>query len=453
MKLRVLTRRPLWLLALPLLSLPHSAARAQDAPPAPVTQPGAQPGAPDDAAPAEGIDPNTIDPGAPVDTPVDVPASTEPEQKPIDTLEFAAYSQLLGGASQLELDLNKATLPEVAAAIEKASGLRVEVSPQWEAYPDSRITAKVAKTSLWDGLGQLKARGVDAQWIGPTRSLQLLPLADVAQAKVPPRNPLSQDLGGASLGVTRVQRTRALLFPATTEGGDKSDRFELELALRPDPRWRTIDGTASWAGLTLIDAKGKAHAVLSDSAGGTVEGAQAAFDAKSIDTSGPVSIKGELRFAVVAKSQKWSLSDLSKPAKLDIQREGAPVRYEYLGASDASGNLTLKFAASNAADVPGSVVALPSPDPNAPSANLPLYHFAGVGSSGGLRLMGADGASVDFLEAGSGLQSTERSEFEVQAVPNPTTGQSIAPTKAEVDVPLEWREVRVPFEIKNIPLP
>jgi len=294
---------------------------------------------------------------------------------------------------------------------------------------------------------------VDAQWIAATRTLQLLPLSDVAEAKVPPKNPLSQELGGSLLGLTRIQRTRSLRFPAVAEGGDKADRFEVELSLRPDPRWRSIDGTASWAGLSLVDAKGKAHPVMSDTAGGTLEGAQAAFDAADVDTSGPVTLRGELRFTVVAKSQKWMLGDLSKPAKLDIERDGVPVHYEFLGSSEAGGATSLKFAASNAANAPGSVVALPSPDPSVPSANLPLYHFAGISSSGGLRLLKADNAPVEFLESGSGLQSVERSEFEVQTLPDPASGQALTPAKAELDVPLEWREVRVPFEIKNIPLP
>jgi hypothetical protein len=76
-----------------------------------------------------------------------------------------------------------------------------------------------------------------------------------------------------------------------------------------------------------------------------------------------------------------------------------------------------------------------------------------VGAAGGLRLLKADSAPVDFLEGGSGLQSNERSEYEVQTIPDATSGQATAPARAEVDVPLEWREVRVPFEIKNIPLP
>ncbi len=467
MKLRTLTRRPLWLLALPILSfspLAHAqnAAPKAPAPKAPASPAAASPAAaPVEAAPAEPAAPeaagdaNGVDPAAPVEgAPVEgAPAPAEAQQKTIDTLDFAAYSKLLGGAAQVELTQSNATLPQLAAALAQASGLRVEVSPQWDAYPDSRITAKIAPTSLWDALGQLKAHGVDAQWVATTRTLQLMPLADVSQAKAPPRNPLSQELGGALLDVTRIQRTRALLFPAPTDAGQKQDRFEVELALRPDPRWRSIDGTASWAGLSLIDVKGKAHPVISDAAGGTVEGAQAAFDASDMDTSGPVTLRGELRFAVVAKSQKWTLGDLSKPAKLDIERDGVPVHYEYLGSSEANGGLSLKFAASNAPDAPGTVVALPSADPNVPSSNLPLYHFAGVGSSGGLRLLKADNSPVDFLEAGSGLQSAERTEFEIQTLPDPANGQAPAPARAELDVPLEWREVRVPFEIKNIPLP
>ncbi len=450
MKLRIPVRRPLWLLALPIFSISALAQVQNPAPKAPARPAGA-PAEP--AAPAGGTntgDATGADAGAPAEI---APAPAQPEQKAIDTIDFAAYSQLLGGASQIELNQTNATLPQIAAALSQASGLRVDVSPQWDAYPDSRITAKIAKSSLWDALGQLKASGVDAQWVAPTRTLQLMPLSDAAEAKVPPRNPLSQELGGALLGVTRIQRTRALLFPATTDAGQKQDRFEVELSLRPDPRWRSIDGTASWAGLSLIDAKGKAHPVLSDAAGGTVEGAQATFDAADVDASGPATLRGELRFTVVAKSQKWTLGDLSKPAKLDIERDGVPVHYEYLGTTEANGSLSLKFAASNAATAPGTVVALPSPDPNVPASNLPLYHFAGVGASGGLRLLKADNTPIDFLEAGSGLQSTERSEFEIQTLPDPANGQATAPARAEVDVPLEWREVRVPFEIKNIPLP
>ena len=448
--IRISSRRPLWLLALPVLSLSSTPARAQV--PAPQVPDTTQPAdAPDDQA-AE--DAAGVEPVAPIDAgATGLPTADVPEPKPIDTLDFASYSKSLGGAAQIELDQKNAPLPQIASALAQATGLRVEVSPQWEAYPDSRITAKIAKTTLWDALGQLKARGVDSQWIAPTRTLQLLPLSDASQAKVPPRNPLSQELGGAQLGLTRVQRTRALRFPATTEAGDKSDRFEVELSLRPDPRWRSIDGTASWAGLSLIDAKGKAHPVLLDSAGGTVEGAQAAFNAADVDASGPLTLRGELRFAVVARSQKWTLPDLSKPAKLSIERDGVPVQYEYLGTSESGGTISLKFAASNSPTAPGSVVALPSTDPSLPSSNLPLYHFAGVSSSGGLRLLGAGDASVDFMEAGSGIQSPERSEFEVQTLPDASSGQPTTPARAEVDVPLEWREVRVPFEIKNIPLP
>jgi hypothetical protein len=448
MKIRTLSRRPLWLLALPLLSLP--AARAQDEPaPADPVEEGvdaAEGGEVDPGAPVEPAAP--IEPGVPIDG---GGAMAEVPVKAIDTIEFDAYTKSLGGATQLEVDAANVSPAELAQKLAAATGLRVEASPQWEAFPDSKITAKIAKTSLWDALAQLKTRGVDAQWIAPTRTLQLLPLSDAAQA-APLKNPLSLDLGGAQLGVTRVQRTRALSFPAATEAGAKSDRFEVELALRPDPRWRSIDGTASWAGLSLVDAKGVAHPVLTEAAGGTLEGAQAAFDAARVDASGPATLRGEIRFAVVAKSQKWELSDLSKPQQLAIERDGVPVRYEYLGATDANGARSLRFAASNPATAPATVIALPSPDPSVPSANLPLYHFAGVGTSGGLRVQRADSAPLEFLETGSGMQSSERSEFEVQTLPDPAN-EAAGPAKIEVDLPLEWREVRVPFEIKNVPLP
>jgi hypothetical protein len=399
-----------------------------------------------------------IIPAAPDGTVADAPPVEAPASEPVARVEGAKWIATLGGPTVLTFNFREAKAPEVAAEISRQSGLRIEASPQW-AGEERAITAQADKLPFWDAVSLLREQAKVDFVSDPLGDWQLVPYV---MSTAPAKGVLSVDWSGSSLSVERVERLRAL-SPNAPEASRREDRLMIMLASRLDPKWKPQPMSLSWANLQVLDAKGRATRATMDpgNMGMASETSPLAFDAAGIDGGGPVTLSGELRFLVPTKTEKWEITNLAQAQKQQksVEVDGEKVLFSFDGVTQTSEGWQIKLSAAVDPTAPQRHIEREgnsAPGEAAATYPIPISPFGVAGAGGIARLYNAQNAPVAFTDAGT-QQNEGRTDAVLQTLSSvnaegqPSVGE--APARLEVDLPLEWREVRLPFEIKNIPLP
>ena len=180
-----------------------------------------------------------------------------------------------------------------------------------------------------------------------------------------------------------------------------------------------------------------------------------AFDLPPQNARRISTLRGVLRLAVITRSQKWELDLATTPKasqRFDSEGGGAIVHFE--GLEPSGEGWSAKFLDSRLPGAPGPQRFLGGKDSTVTAASLSsnsLPHAVTILNSRGERLP-ASGYSRGPGEGGASKwdislrrRRDQHGDFEPEEVG--------APAKIIIDLPLEWREVQIPFEIKDLPLP
>lgn len=179
-----------------------------------------------------------------------------------------------------------------------------------------------------------------------------------------------------------------------------------------------------------------------------VRGLQAPLQIRSGVGNKLVELKGVARFLVRTKSERW---DLGNPLKLDGEQKRV--------VNDTL-TLTLKSVAAAASDpkaleVKIGVAIKRGPNPNIPglrdAGRNPLTDFHFLADC--LKIVDVKGRSFRAFNSRS-TSNEDGEEFDFTFSPNDGEGHQLGePARMIWDVPVEIKEVEVPVEFKDLPLP
>ena len=369
-------------------------------------------------------------------------------QIPLD--EFVAQQ---GGLTRLKLKMNDATADEIAAEVEKQTGIKLWVKDnlRW-GDQTPRFAVEAADQLFWQAIKEwnrgdqnLSVRGDvehPERWRLVKDSAELKGRAFVA--------------GPCLLTLKSIvqQQIRSLDFnsdpqsPAPYESTD----LTLQYSLFIDPKiYPSLIGQ-----MMQVDQVTNAQNLPVEVLGSTTFGPSLGRVQGSIRlyTSGDKAkkltlLKGVIRLALATKTEHWEIDTKQMPsAEKTFHTADGDVRLRFIGFDEFDGKAQANLRSERE-----------------PVPTMRVFRNNGK-YQGDMQLtnLNALARSVQFLNAqgeplqlygyskSSGLELDADMKFTFSPS-NDKDVEKYTPTKIVIDVPLEWREVDVPFEWKDVPLP
>ncbi len=376
-----------------------------------------------------------------------------------------------GGLTHLKLKMDNATADEIAGEVKKQTGVEIVPDQQlrgaeqnvqrfsveatgqpfWEAIRDWNKSDKPNAPTLslqrdWSHPGGWRMvtwnSGPPGRWLqaGPclfganslsvshTRSRSLDPKDD---PKVNPKAAPSSESNTLSMQCSMLidPRLRPLILGLITQIDSASDNLGRPLAQRENYQQIWLDDNNDYSNFNL--------------------------EAPAPDATRLRSLKGTLRLGVITKHEKWEVDLKANPKatrSFKSQESEFTLRLDGVEPRLSSWGLRLHLERK---DIGPKRVFKAKSERNMGGQEARLGPYQDVMRS--VRLLNAEGQPLSL----NGSSSRENEDNGVHTIDiEMTVSQNddkdlehSTPAKLVVDVPLEWREVDVPFEFQDLPLP
>ena len=406
----------------------------------------------------------------PPDAPDEISNPQSAQYLPLLPIALDEWLAQNGGLTRLKLKMDGATADEIADEVRQQSGVEVEPYRDLRGDEDKvpRFSVEATGQPFWEAV---------LQWNRGTQALYMDSLANVRhdstltgwqlvtwnliesgiQAQAGPCL-----LVASEISVNRWRQRKLIPAGQSTESG----LLALSGSLLIDPRLRplilgkalVVEGATDDQGRAIKAGHEFLYPWLEDSQELRFQLATPAHDATHLR-----SLKGLLRLAVVTKHQKWEI-DLKAMPKAERKFKSAEAE------------VTLRFdgLVAQGNEAPGV--------PTEPHSWKALFYLkrtdigprrvffskgtdalfgARLGShedtTRAIRVLNAQGEVLpvkNFDSSGGGDEPTRLLDIKatIERGSQPDL-QKATPAKIIIDLPLEWREVQIPFELKDLPLP
>jgi hypothetical protein len=383
-------------------------------------------------------------------------------------MSVEGWLQQNGGISRLTLKMDNATADEIAAEVLKRTGVALVPEPRLRApangaRPVPRFSVEASGDPFWQAIHGWN-RGKDVlqlsryprsldRWLLVSRPALLL-------------NGHETPFGPCLLVTSEVSvinsRRRVLSRTAQEKNAQEKQAPSAAAGSLSISNWLLID--------PHLRASVSAQFLQLDSATddqGRSIGTQAEFTSPaltfdshpfptSLKLAAPladarmVNLKGALRLAVVSMREKWRIDPRATPrAQREWETETGKVSLHFHGLEEKSGQWLAKFELAREAKAP--------PPTFAPGKSLGLQLGGAVDLRRAIRFLNSDAEEVAVVQSSTALGTVGTMKTTSLELRLDGQGQidreKFTPTAIVVDMPLQWREVQLPFEVKDLPLP
>lgn len=437
--------------------------------------------------------------GAP--SPSGVPSA--PSRAPLLPLSVGDWVAASGGLAPLSLRMHNVTLDQIAREVERQTGLDVAV-PEIQMQPSGTegggggaleepvFSVEAGGKPFWQALREWN-RGPQPVKLGPDWESR-------PRWRIEPGAPEANEGILIQAGPFEMAARHASMFRSRTLGttGTPTPQRALTIqgTMRTDPRIVPSIHAMLLEISEAVDDRGRAIAVRERSqnlhtlGAGDIGTLIFSLDMPQPDARTVARLKGTLRLAVAVKSEKWevALKDAPKASKTFASNGGTTtIHFDGItpGAASATGAATATASLRVVRrDGPGTrTFRAPARGPmQGPDQDGEVLELVQV-LMRGLRIVNAKGERVDSGGGAwhaSGVPdaqgqaayaitiplSSPRAPAPIAPVPGatPMSGPIVSapivsdptasvPARLVAQVPLEWREVQIPFEFKDLPLP
>lgn len=373
-------------------------------------------------------------------------APEQAPEMPLLPLGLEDWLALKGGLTRFKFEAQNATAAEIARALREQTGLDVEITDDMALPLENppRYSIEAAGQPLWEAV---------AMWKRGNKALGLKESYLSGRWTLSPWNVMREGAGLSAgpcfLAATHLSIERAATLKAQNQLGDASNFLTIEVSIRIDPRFAPQVLALAPQMESAVDDKGRSVAVSKQAQlewpRGTELNVFPHLEAPAGDARFLRSVKGTLRLAVQTQGERWEV-DLEEagPRQKSFKSDASQVtaRFEKLESQGEGWVVKLSFEQKSL----GANRVFKSRDDNwwaELSSAFEGRSGVSVLSASGRKMFSTGSQDKSSFENGVHKSSTE---IRYDAADSP-------PTKLIVEVPLEWREVQIPFEFKDIPLP
>lgn len=384
------------------------------------------------------------------------PEPPRPPKPPVPPITLEELTTLAGGPTRITMHLKDATYLQILAELSKQSGVRVRGQFWDEAQRKKTFTVDIENQPFWDAVriigDQLKI--FPQQW-GGQAGLVLTPDSD---GRLRGAKQLSAPMMTAV--VRGIQRTHNVNYSSPenanpAQAKPDTPRISLTGLLMVDPKLRLLNNMARSKVTEAVDDKGVS--LVADKEEGWLYGDnqllwQLQFSLKYRPDIGKklTRLNGSLRFYVVARFDTWEITDLdkakgaSKTVKLGKREE----TYTVDSIAKEGEGYRIKLTVSR------KVEAAPPPEEATPEAQQLRQARRDLARWMSLK----DAAGQEYYGYFAGGSFNEGAEDNIEFVFNnnqqfPGDEKAGDPKKLRIDIPIEFRELTVPINFKDLVLP
>jgi hypothetical protein len=353
---------------------------------------------------------------------------------------------MLGGPTLVTIHLKDASTQDVLNALSKQSGVSLRLLFVDENIPAPKYTIDIEKQPFWQAFLEVcRQLQLAPQLAGDPNTQDLLPgNPDDSVGALVSLHPMITltaremrhehifSLKGSNDGLQTQQETHSIYFNGW---------------VLVDPKIQVAPNTTVSVDVTAaVDDKGQE--LSHEQAGASFVQSPDLWDLQINLDSRPeggkklASLKGVMKAFIVAKSEKWEVTDLANagPVTKTIKTPQGNETYRLVDLAKNGQQYEVTIGVTRPAQ--------PAPAPEE-DINVQQLRMARQDLGSLARLLDAQGRTIPYLNAKVDGEATTLT-FGAQADAPNAPG---APTRLVLDIPVEFRELQIPFEFKDVPLP
>jgi hypothetical protein len=382
-----------------------------------------------------------------------MPIAAQPPEQPRTTeapsITVDELLRLLGEKPQISLHFKDAPPQQVLEELSRQTGFTFRLTEFGRDQDAKPVTVDVEGKEFWPVLNELsKQMGVSFRRGGLNQGFQVWPGRTVIERGNGPQS-------ASLLGVLRadsVGRSRSLRWGADGVAGS-TETVSVGLLFQIDPRIQVLSASYQPKIDEAVDNTGRSIALPRPAfaADFTMMGG-ADFDDGggrrfnvSLRAPGPQAqritrLKGSVRLRVATRSETWEVDvDEEKPRTKTIQRDGGQLSLNAGPWRRRGGAYEIELAMRELEAAPGV-------------AGINRRRMLGFPTFGTVRLLDAQNRELN-RGGSSGSGGSTGLEYRMSFSSRGGENDAGAPAKLVWTLPTEWKDVEVPFELTDLPLP
>jgi hypothetical protein len=363
-----------------------------------------------------------------------------------------------GGLSRLKLKMDGATAEEIAAEIKRQTGVEAEADPHLKAREGQEAPrfSVAADGPFWPAVMAWAKDGLHLRRDYARRDLLRLSRSGQTHAG------RSQTFGPCTLTASfiSVHRSRSIsLQPGAKPSASSS--LSISASLLVDPRFRPQIAAQFAEVSSAVDDRGRAIAhgepdhMYGDHGDAIHVGINLAVPHE--DATKIKSLKGTLHLAVATRREKWEVDlDATPTGEKVFESEAGEITVKFLGLSERGAAWVAKFSTSIKPSAPRRIFKAQGHrgNPLQPGTAAELQRSIQFQNSERKPLgMGGSSSRSEGFDGADRTRRISTLELTLAAPPNDPDLEKHQPAHLVIDLPIEWREVKIPFELKDLPLP
>lgn len=377
------------------------------------------------------------------------PMPPRPPKPAAPSITLKELERGVGGPTLITLHFKDATMQEILNELSKQSGIRVRANFWGDEQRKKTYSLDIEKRPFWEVVSEIgdKLKLFPQQW-GGQNGLVLSPDSEGSS-----RGSTQLDTPLLSIVAKTLTRTHTVNYKknsTTNQDQPETPSMMLQSVLLIDPKLQLLNN-ASRANVTeIVDEKGKTLKGEHDEIyiyGEAPVLWQMQLPLKYSATMGKklAHLSGTFRAFVVARDEKWEISDIlkAKGATKTVKIGGKEETYTLEEVTKQGESVQVRISIKRGIEI------APPPADNTPEGQQLKY--ARRDWSRWMRLADEKGNSYQGYNSGGGDDEMSFSFNNNQQFPDDVKAGE--PVKLQINVPLEFRLLEVPFEFKNLVLP
>jgi hypothetical protein len=374
------------------------------------------------------------------------PKATRPAAPPITLKELERET---GGPTIVTLRFKDAKHQEVLNELSKQGNVQVRGNVYSDDQRNKKYSIEVDKKPFWDAIAEIgdKMKLFPQQW-GGQNGMVLSPDNDGS-----PRGATQLATPLLSIVAKTISRTHTVNFKPTLEAGKtppETPSMTLQTVILLDPKLRLLNNATKAAVNEIVDDKGKSLKGDQDEIwvyGESPLQWQMQVPLKYSATMGKkiARLQGSFRAFVIARHEKWEIPDVmkAKGATKTVKIGNRDETYTLEEIVKEGDSVRIKILLKRELEI------APPSAQNTPEAQQLKY--ARRDWSRWMRLSDAKGNTYQGYNSGGGEEEMNFTFNSHQQYPDDEKAGE--PDKLLIDIPLEFRQLEVPFTFKDLVLP
>lgn len=361
-------------------------------------------------------------------------------------LSLTDAEKLFDGPTLVTLHLKEASAALVLEELSKQSGVPLRLLFSDEANPAPKYTIDIEKQPFWTAFLEVcKQLQVAPQLAGDRIFQDLMPgNPDDSLGALLPLHPM--------VNMTAREIRHEHTFSLRGANGafqTPQDRHSIYFNgwVLTDPKFRVAPNTTIYVEITAaVDEKGQT--LQHEQGGASFVQSPVLWDLQiNLDGRGDAgkklaSLKGVIKAAIITKSERLEVPDLANagPVSKIIKTPQGNETYHLIDLAQNGNQIEVTFGVTR----PTQAAPLPDED-----INVQQLRNARQDLSSFTRLLDAQGRDIPYVSSKVNGEATTLIFARQTEGANATS----APKRLVLDIPVEFRELQIPFEYKDLPLP